>query len=472
MVKRALVRFAKILLAVALLSAALALPRAARAQGDGDNSPTYVVRPGDTLSDIAFAFGVDVRALMAANHITSPNSLRAGQTLVIPGLEGVTGRLIVQKTAFGDSLFSVSRALHIPTQKLARLNHLVSPFQFYAGKPIVVPESAKPAAGERLLLGNESLLDAALRSHQSAWALVFANGLPARWDALSGDVLIAPAGNGAKGTFSAFPSGFAAMLKPGEWVQGRTGEVVLSAVGAEKVVGEFDGDEMPFFRWKAKPNGWVGLKGIHALADPGIYPLSLTVMLADGRTFGFAQAVRVVAGDYYYEKLNVSPSLLNPELNRKEERFLEQKTAAATPLRYWEGKFAPPEKPPFSDCHPSYFGARRNYNSGAFFWYHTGLDFCGRVGTPIYAPAGGKVVFVGKTEIHGNVTIIDHGWGVYTLYCHQSAALVKVGQTVHKGDLIGKVGRTGRVTGPHLHWEVRVDGTPVDPQEWLDRVFP
>ena len=466
------IKLAKILLVVAILGAALAVPQVARAQGEGENLPTYIVQQGDTLSGIAFAFGVDVRALMAANHITNPNSLRVGQKLVIPGLEGITGRLIVQKTAFGDSLFSVARALHIPTQKLARLNHLVSPFQFYAGRPLIVPSSAKAIGGKRLLVGDESLLDLALRSHTSAWALAFANGLPARWGALPGDVLIAPAGNGAKGSLSAFPSGFTATLKPGEWVQGRTGEVVLSAPDAEKVVGKFDGEGMPFFRWKAKPNGWVALKGIYALAEPGIYPLSLRATFADGRSFRFVQAVRVVAGDYYYERLNVPPSLLNPELNRKEEHFLEQKTAAATPQRYWEGKFAPPEKPPFSDCHPSYFGARRNYNSGAFFWYHTGLDFCGRVGTPIYAPADGKVVFAGKTEIHGNVTIIDHGWGVYTLYCHQSEILVKVGQTVHKGDLIGKVGRTGRVTGPHLHWEVRVDGTPVDPQEWLDRMFP
>lgn len=74
--------------------------------------------------------------------------------------------------------------------------------------------------------------------------------------------------------------------------------------------------------------------------------------------------------------------------------------------------------------------------------------------------------------VRGNATVIDHGWGVYTAYLHQSEPLVEVGDWVETGDLIGLVGETGRVTGPHLHWEVIVAGVQVDPLQWLERAYP
>ena len=90
----------------------------------------------------------------------------------------------------------------------------------------------------------------------------------------------------------------------------------------------------------------------------------------------------------------------------------------------------------------------------------------------ILAPAAGTVVFAGPMTVRGNATMMDHGWGVYTGYLHQSEILVKVGDKVTPGQVIGLVGGTGRVTGPHLHWEVWVGGVQVDPLEWLETVFP
>jgi len=74
--------------------------------------------------------------------------------------------------------------------------------------------------------------------------------------------------------------------------------------------------------------------------------------------------------------------------------------------------------------------------------------------------------------VRGNATIIDHGWGVYTGYMHQSEMYVKPGDRVEKGDVIGLVGGTGRVEGPHLHWEVWAGGVQVDPLDWLGQVYP
>jgi murein DD-endopeptidase MepM/ murein hydrolase activator NlpD len=129
-------------------------------------------------------------------------------------------------------------------------------------------------------------------------------------------------------------------------------------------------------------------------------------------------------------------------------------------------------EPVFAGCYSSRFGSRRSYNGGEYIYFHSGLDFCGQVGDPIYAAASGTVVFTGALTVRGEATMIDHGWGVYTAYMHQSEILVNVGDRVEKGELIGKVGNTGRVEGPHLHFEVIVGGVQADPLEWLNQEFP
>lgn len=92
-------------------------------------------------------------------------------------------------------------------------------------------------------------------------------------------------------------------------------------------------------------------------------------------------------------------------------------------------------------------------------------------GTDLFAPAAGEVVFTGPLAVRGNATVIDHGWGVYTAYDHQSEILVKPGDLVQPGQLIGRGGSTSRTTGPHLHWEVWVGGVQVDPSDWLEQPF-
>jgi murein DD-endopeptidase MepM/ murein hydrolase activator NlpD len=138
----------------------------------------------------------------------------------------------------------------------------------------------------------------------------------------------------------------------------------------------------------------------------------------------------------------------------------------------WAGIFSIPVDPIFADCWSSRFGSRRSYNNSDYIYYHSGLDFCGQVGDPIYAAAAGVVVFTGLLTVRGNATMIDHGWGVYTAYMHQSEILVQAGDWVEQGQLIGRVGNTGRVEGPHLHFEVLVGGVPVDPLVWLSQEYP
>jgi murein DD-endopeptidase MepM/ murein hydrolase activator NlpD len=112
------------------------------------------------------------------------------------------------------------------------------------------------------------------------------------------------------------------------------------------------------------------------------------------------------------------------------------------------------------------FGIRRDPFTGRRR-FHEGIDITNRIGTPIIAPADGVVVFAGRNGGYGNVIYISHGFGITTRYGHLSKILVKVGQHVQRGDLIGKMGSTGRSTGPHLHYEVRVNNKPVNPINFI-----
>ena len=118
------------------------------------------------------------------------------------------------------------------------------------------------------------------------------------------------------------------------------------------------------------------------------------------------------------------------------------------------------------------FGARRSYNGGPARSHHSGVDLDGDGGEPIRPSADGIVVLAEQLQVRGNTIIIDHGWGVYSLYAHLSKIQVQPGERVARGDTIGLLGSTGLATGPHLHWEIRVNGTPVDPIAWCERQVP
>lgn len=126
------------------------------------------------------------------------------------------------------------------------------------------------------------------------------------------------------------------------------------------------------------------------------------------------------------------------------------------------GRFILPVSAPVT----SGFGTRTHPISGTSRM-HTGVDLGASSGTPIKAADAGTVVMAGSNGGYGNWTLVDHGGGLATGYGHQSSIGVSVGQGVGRGQVIGRVGSTGASTGPHLHWEVRINGNPVDPMAWL-----
>jgi murein DD-endopeptidase MepM/ murein hydrolase activator NlpD len=228
-------------------------------------------------------------------------------------------------------------------------------------------------------------------------------------------------------------------------------------------------DSLSFF---PEQGGYAALQGVYAMTDPGMYTLSISGTLAAGEVFAFSQAIFVRAGDYPYTALTVDPKTIDPAVTQPEDAEWKALTAPVTAVKQWTGKFQNPVEAPFQDCFPSRFGERRSYNGSGYIYFHTGLDFCGDIGNKIFAPAAGTVVFASPLTVRGNATLIDHGWGVYSAYFHQSKFEVKVGDKVQPGQEIGLIGNTGRVTGPHLHWEIIVGDVQVDPMEWLNQAFP
>ena len=118
--------------------------------------------------------------------------------------------------------------------------------------------------------------------------------------------------------------------------------------------------------------------------------------------------------------------------------------------------------------HTSPYGSRRTYGAGSGISVHAGEDFAAPPGTIVRAPATGRVVLAEPLFVRGNAVVIDHGQGVFTGYWHMRALHVAVGELVQPGQPLGEVGTTGLSTGPHLHWELHIAGTAVDPLQWVD----
>jgi murein DD-endopeptidase MepM/ murein hydrolase activator NlpD len=187
----------------------------------------------------------------------------------------------------------------------------------------------------------------------------------------------------------------------------------------------------------------------------------VTATAADGSTVTANAALDVIAGVFESEEVDFTPevgALLAPDISVPEQERLDALYLHATTQRLWKGLFIWPHKGILT----SSYGIRRLYD-GTLSSYHGGLDI---------AAATGKVILAETLQVRGNAVIIDHGAGVFTAYFHMQDIAVDTGQLVVQGQLIGHVDSTGLSTGPHLHWELRVGGVPVDPIEWTDRVFP
>ncbi|MGD0708063.1 MAG: peptidoglycan DD-metalloendopeptidase family protein [Anaerolineaceae bacterium] len=460
----------------------IALPCATPVHAQDDNPPVYIVQPGDTLNVIADKFGVSVSDIIAANDITNPNLISAGTQLTIPGLQGVHGVLTTSTVQLGDNLTSLSMQYGLSTDTLIRLNRITSPSEIYAGSSLILPQQSTQQTNALAAISNQSrgtMLENAVLAGMNPWALAQTNSMQNNWDVLAGQSLYYHPASTAQQTSVVSAQVKQISISPLPLVQGDTEEIKITTSQPTDFTGTLDGHDLHFFQ--SGDNEYVALQGIAVDAQTGLAGLQITGKGQDGNTFDVEQQLLLEAGNFvkYTGSLEVDPSTIDPKVTGPEN---DQVLAAVTPAtadKLWDGQWQHPlvATAPYTlqDCMMSPFGAWRTYNN-TFSSYHAGVDLAvcsnGADGTTIYAAAAGTVVFTGLLTVRGNATIIDHGWGVYSAYYHQSQINVKVGDHVTAGQAIGIMGATGRVTGPHLHFEVWVNQVTVQPWDWLNNTYP
>ena len=434
------------------------------------DQPTYIVQPGDTIGLIAQRFGVPAGDLIAVNSISNPNAISVGMPLKIPGLEGISGTLITQSVPLGETFKSLSLRYQVSPNILSRLNRVTSPQELFAGASLVLPQDSQKGKlqAEAVLAPGNTLLETAVGLNANPWTTVFSQQNAAPMDILPGETLFGKLAD-VKNEISAIsPMIKSIQIKPLPIVQGATTVIRVQTTRPIALTGKLAGKDLHFFQ--ESENVYVALQGVYALALPGLSPFVLGGTTLENGRFDYQGSVVLKAGFFPNDPpLMVDPVTIDPAVTKPEETEISKVLEAATPTRYWTQKFRVPVDSP---CYKSTFGNRRSYNGGPYNSFHGGTDFGVCANLNIYAPADGVVVFAGPLTVRGNATIIDHGWGVYSGYWHQKEIKVIVGDKVKAGQLIGLIGATGRVTGPHLHWEMVVNGIQVEPVDWLQQSYP
>ena len=256
------------------------------------------------------------------------------------------------------------------------------------------------------------------------------------------------------------PALASALPRP-ESVPGGVAVIDLGQDGQEAPRATYSGKRVLVTREQAH---WYAVIGLPLEAKPGAHVVEIE------HATGQRERLQFTVADKRYEeqrltitdKRKVEPTPEDLERIRKEaariglalSRFSDQPAVTTD--------FAWPADGPTS----SPFGLRRFFNEQPRK-PHSGLDIAAPEGAPVRAPAAGRVIDTGEFFFNGNTVFIDHGQGLITMYCHLSRIDVKTGDKVETGDLLGAVGKTGRATGPHLHWGVSLNDARVDPQLFL-----
>ena len=250
------------------------------------------------------------------------------------------------------------------------------------------------------------------------------------------------------------------------------GEAVLVAVTTSEQLVRVEGrifDRTVRF-YQAGGGSWRGLVGIDLMVESGDHELVLQATFAAGRSLERLYTLSVIDKAYPTRRLTVAPRYVEPppdvvERITREAQLQTEIFATDTPERFWRGAWGRPVPGPATSA----FGSRSVFN-GQPRRPHSGADFRAATGTLVKAPNAGRVVMTGDTYFSGGSVILDHGWGLYSYFAHLSKILVQEGEFVEASDGVGHAGATGRVTGPHLHWTLRLNGARVDPLSLIEIV--
>ena len=250
--------------------------------------------------------------------------------------------------------------------------------------------------------------------------------------------------------------------------QGRIGVVeVRSETPLVSVDGFFAGEQLYFWH-DADARVFQALVGVDLYKSPGATALRARVVPDSGPPVECRLELRITDGAFPVQRLDVAPKYLDPspaDVARSQQEMVELRRifSSTTMERLWQRGF----HAPVPGYQPSgSFGKRRVFN-GQTRSPHSGEDFSAPYGTPVRAAARGRVVLAKGLFFLGNTVVLDHGFGLFSFYGHLSSIGVEPGTLVEEGSVLGKVGATGRVTGAHLHWGVRLGDARVNPMDLL-----
>jgi murein DD-endopeptidase MepM/ murein hydrolase activator NlpD len=246
-------------------------------------------------------------------------------------------------------------------------------------------------------------------------------------------------------------------LKQGEvlFVMVKPGTQITSVKGAL--------EGTPIYFYEQEGGDFAGIVGVDLAASPGQRSLRVEITDLEGKSFERVFPVSVNAGEFEVQRLTVAPEMVD-FTEETYQRYLAERKELKRVFgqirleRLWRHSFVKPVEGPIT----STFGLRRVFNNKPRS-SHSGVDIAASEGTPVGACNDGIVVFAEELFLEGKTIIIDHGFGLFSIYMHLSAIQATAGDTVHAGEVIGLVGATGRVTGPHLHWGIKLQGAKVDP---------
>ncbi len=510
-----------------LIAAGLLLAAPGAAQETENGVTLHVVQRGETLYRIAQNYGISVDVLASMNGIVNPGNIQVGQRLLIPTGEALAPVLPqTHRVQPGETLRSIASFYGQTVEELAALNEITNPNTIYVGQelrlmpdadsaqpplqatpvlelivePTVVVTSVPPAppappVGEEAALTEpepvedaeeaapessahlihtvsrgETLFRIATRYGLTVNDLARANSISNPTLIYAGQRLIIP-GFEVPELAVDLPAPFTGLeVAPPTLIEGKAVGIRITTDVPVLMSGTFLGRELGIGS-EENHTRHIILQGIPLFTEGGIYPLELVAVdMNDGTTTPYALNLQVVAGPYGQEYIRLMAGrdgLLDAAVEEAELQLIETVTSPFTEPRHFSG----PMGLPAAATVISPFGTRRSYNGGPVDRFHSGTDFAGAPGTPILATAPGRVVLADTLNIRGVATVIDHGWGVYSGYWHQTEQYVQVGDFVTTGQVIGTIGSTGRVTGAHLHWELWVGGVPVDPMQWVQFSF-
>lgn len=360
--------------------------------------------------------------------------------------------------ALGDTWDTIAWHYEVSSLDLLDANNTINPHRQPAVDSTIAVPSTNTRNGRLLRPLAGGLLQTAVRSGLNPWTIALQNQSASPYGPLFYTPLFLPGGLEPPRDL---PPGLQSLAKsPGNFTPGSAFALRLSA-----------NDEIPHIALESQPlliseqeGALFALGATGAFFPPGQHLLSIE----SAKEPLWEQPLTFLDRPWTWEEVTFdNPAVLDPEELRRERERLQVLWDQTTPFARWHGRFIPPIEE-FVEI-SSLYGARRSVNGGPYNSYHEGTDFSAYRGSEVTAPAAGKVVLAEDLAIRGGSVILDHGLGLHSGYYHLSAIHVRPGQLVQAGDLLGEVGTTGRSTGNHLHWDLLIGRTWIDPLLWLEQ---